>query len=119
MAKQNLEIDKATLDLIEGSSIEQLKELAKAHVLEIAAKNKTIAEQDEVISQMSSELDKKSTEVAIKQPVVKIGKTKFKVNAPIFRIGSEVYKAEELESNEALAKELLSIKGQAILTEIN
>lgn len=118
MGKKTLEIDKATQELIEGSTIEQLKELAFGHVAEIAQHKKTIEEQDKVIHELNSELDKKSTEVSIKAMVVKIGKSKFKVNAPVFRIGSEVYKAEDLESNEALAKELLSIEGQAILTKI-
>lgn len=118
MGKQNQQIDKATQELIEGSSIEQLKELAYGHVAEIAELKKVISDQDEVIKELHSALDTKTTEVEIKSKVVKIGAKKFKVNAPVFRLGAEVYKAEDLEENEELANELLKISGQGILTLI-
>lgn len=118
MSKNNKNIDPKTIELIEGSSIEQLKELAYSHVQEIAQKDVTINELTQVVTDLHTELDTKTTEVEIKAKVVKIGTKKYKVNAPVFRLGSSVHQAEELESNEDLAAELLKIEGQGVLTLI-
>lgn len=76
---------------------------------------KELAEAQVLIAELNKKLSASEKGGVAGKKVVVIGKKEYEVVTPSFNLNSENHKAEELETNDALAKEVLAIEGQNIV----